>query len=324
MEINGQKPMDYVIPRIVQLLGAPNERIRVEALIICNQFIETPTPPNSLALVADAFLTQVFKLASDTHAEVRKLVCQAFNTLLASWAEKLLPNLQNIVDFMLYSTQDADDAVALQAAEFWLTFVEEPDLPEHLQPYLPTVLPVLFKGMLYSDYDQAVLDQDNEDTSVPDKESDIRPKHYGSKAHVSEKAQGSSTNGSTSTSVSLGRAAAAEDEANDDDDDDDDDGDDEDGDPYAEWTVRKCCAAAVDMMASHFGDDILPIILPILQRELESTEWKHREAGILALGAIAEGCQSGIEPHLPMLVPFLFTNLTHAKVSIRDMLFIWQ
>lgn len=284
MEINGQRPFDVVIPKVVNLLSSPNDKVRIDALTICNQFIEPPTPPNGLALCDDAFLSQIFKLASDTNTEIRKLVCQAFNALLAAWAPKLLPNLKSIIDFMLYSTQDDDEAVALQAAEFWLTFLEEPDLPEHLKPYLDVVIPVLMKGMIYTEFAQAVLDQDNEDETKPDKESDIKPKHYGSKAHTAERT-GDANGDSKASKNDADRAEAEEDEDDDDEDDDDEDEDD----PYAEWTVRKCCAAALDMMATTYEVDILPVILPFLQKELESSDWKEREAGILALGAIAEG-----------------------------------
>jgi len=325
MEINGDRPFNYVLPRVIRLLGSENPKVRIEALVICNQFIEPPTPPNGLSLHQDAFLQEIFKLASDTNTDVRKLVCQAFNALLASWADKLIPNMKSIIDFMLYSTQDQDENVALQAAEFWLTFVEEPDLPEHLRPHLDTVIPVLLKGMVYSDFDQAVLDQDNEDQSVPDKESDIKPKHFSGKTHGSHQKQDGTANGNASTSKSLARLDASEAEAAKDDDDDDDeveddeDDDEDEEDPYANWTVRKCCAAALDMMASTFQVEILPILLPYLQRELESQDWKQREAGILALGAVAEGCMEGVQEHLESLVPFLFDSLKHEKVRTKSL-----
>lgn len=287
LEINGTRPFNIVLPKVINLLSSPNDKVRIDALTICNQFIEPPTPPNGLALNDDAFLSQVFKLASDTNSEIRKLICQAFNALLAAWAPKLLPNLKAIIDFMLYSTQDEDEGVALQAAEFWLTFLEEPDLPEHLKPFLANVIPVLLKGMHYSDFDQPVLDQDNEDGDQPDKDSDIKPKHYGSKAHTAER-QHTDTNGDAKASIGkIDEKSGHTDDDYEDDEDDDDDDDDED--PYAEWTVRKCCAAALDMMATTFEVEILPFILPYLQKELESSDWKEREAGILALGAIAEG-----------------------------------
>ena len=289
MEIGNDRPFDTVIPRVIRLISSPNDKVKIEALTICNQFIEPPTPPNGLALHADAFLAQVFQLAQDKNTEVRKLICQAFNALLASWADKLLPSLKAIIDFMLYSTQDEDEGVALQAAEFWLTFVEEPDLPDHLRPYLANVLPVLLKGMVYSDDDPVVIDTEDDDASKPDQESDIKPRHHGGKTAGSlARESGANGQAGNGASVSIGKieAKAADEE---DEDEDEDDEDDEEEDPYADWTVRKCCAAAMDMMATTFKDDILPILLPHLQSKLESNEWKEREAGILALGAIAEG-----------------------------------
>lgn len=41
-------------------------------------------------------------------------------------------------------------------------------------------------------------------------------------------------------------------------------------------------------------------------------------AGILAIGAIAEGCGRLVEPHLPTLMPFLISTLDDAKPLIRS------
>jgi hypothetical protein len=57
----------------------------------------------------------------------------------------------------------------------------------------------------------------------------------------------------------------------------------------------------------------LEILLGILQVNLgNKTNWLVRESGILALGAVAEGCYDGIEPHLKDLIPFLI------KVQLKD------
>jgi len=53
--------------------------------------------------------------------------------------------------------------------------------------------------------------------------------------------------------------------------------------------IGKCSAAALDVLANVFKEDILPILMPILKETLSSTEWEVKESGILALGAIAEG-----------------------------------
>lgn len=58
---------------------------------------------------------------------------------------------------------------------------------------------------------------------------------------------------------------------------------------YNFLNLGKCSAAALDVLANVFKEDILPILMPILKETLSSTEWEVKESGILALGAIAEG-----------------------------------
>ena len=53
--------------------------------------------------------------------------------------------------------------------------------------------------------------------------------------------------------------------------------------------IGKCSAAALDVLASVFRDDLLPVLLPILKETLFHPDWEAKESGILVLGAIAEG-----------------------------------
>lgn len=59
--------------------------------------------------------------------------------------------------------------------------------------------------------------------------------------------------------------------------------------------VGKCSAAALDILANVFREDLLLHILPLLKELLFHPEWLIKESGILVLGAIAEGIQ-----HFPM------------------------
>ncbi|TQD70957.1 hypothetical protein C1H46_043515 [Malus baccata] len=46
--------------------------------------------------------------------------------------------------------------------------------------------------------------------------------------------------------------------------------------------------------------------MPFVQAKLATSgdeTWKGREAAVLALGAIAEGCISGLYPHLNEVIP---------------------
>ena len=51
--------------------------------------------------------------------------------------------------------------------------------------------------------------------------------------------------------------------------------------------------------------------------------WSNEDAflvvsGILALGAIAEGCMNGMTQHLPELIPYLISCLQHKKALVRS------
>lgn len=74
----------------------------------------------------------------------------------------------------------------------------------------------------------------------------------------------------------------------------------EDGDEVVAWNLRKCSAAGLDVLSTVFGDELLPIVLPIVQAHMQSSDWRARESATLALGAISEGCAQGLLPYLPV------------------------
>lgn len=57
-------------------------------------------------------------------------------------------------------------------------------------------------------------------------------------------------------------------------------------------SLGKCSAAALDVLANVYRDELLPHILPLLKELLFHHEWVVKESGILVLGAIAEGKSS--------------------------------
>ena len=89
-------------------------------------------------------------------------------------------------------------------------------------------------------------------------------------------------------------------------------------DQATEWNLRKCSAAALDVLSNVFRDTILPILLPILREMLFHANWQIKESGILVLGAIAEGCTYGLIPHLPDLVDYLIKCLIDKKPLVRS------
>ena len=63
---------------------------------------------------------------------------------------------------------------------------------------------------------------------------------------------------------------------------------------------------------------MLPELVPLLSQILSHDDWTRQESGILALGAIAEGCLGGMTEHLPQLMPFLFDCLRHEHALVRS------
>ncbi|KAJ9119709.1 hypothetical protein QFC22_003419 [Naganishia vaughanmartiniae] len=307
-EINGQRPINYLIERFLAHTEHPNKRIRVYALTCIKHYLYLK---NQAAMVAiDNIMQALFRRASDTSSDVRGIVCQCLSILLTIRPDKLLPEMSNVAEYMLYSARDQDETVALEASEFWLTFGEDPALSEALRPWLPKVAPLLLSGMVYSQSDLDWLGGgEDEDETVPDKESDIKPRFHGAKSHAQEHEEDPAT-----TNGNHKPAGGEEDDEESEYDYDEDDEDDED--MTGEWNLRKCSAAALDVMSVTFGDEMLEILLPYLKEKLFSDDWLQKESGILALGAIAEGCMNGVRPHLPQLMPFLVTALSDAKVCV--------
>ena len=266
------------------------------------QFV--PIDSEALNTHIDAVIASFFRTAADTDAVVRRNVCTGLVLLLASRPDKLVPEMHNVAEYMLYSTQDQNALVSLEACEFWLTFAEDPELADALIPYIPRVAPVLLDSMVYSPEDLMWLEDDVEDDhAVPDQKEDIKPRHYGGRAHGLEK-----ENIPGEANGQAGGSGEGDDEEEEEEDYDDDE------DMSTEWNLRKCAAAALDVLAVRFGNGLLQPLLPHLKEKLWSPDWKQRECGILALGALAEGCIDYMEPHLPTLIPFLVNMLGDTKV----------
>ena len=183
--------------------------------------------------------------------------------------------------------------MALEACEFWLSLAEQPICKEVMAPHLDKLVPVLVRGMKYSEIDIILLrgDVDENDENVPDREEDVKPRFHRSRSHH------------PGTGDNM--------------DDEDDDGLDDDS-SLSDWNLRKCSAAGLDVLANVFLNELLPVLLPILKETLFHAEWEVKESGILALGAIAEGCMSGMIQHLAELVPFLISCLADKKALVRS------
>ncbi|KAH9694610.1 transportin-1 [Citrus sinensis] len=257
-----ERPINIFLPRLLQFFQSPHTSLRKLSLGSVNQFIMLM--PSALFVSMDQYLQGLFLLSNDPSAEVRKLVCAAFNLLIEVRPSFLEPHLRNLFEYMLQVNKDTDDDVALEACEFWHSYFEAQLPHENLKEFLPRLVPVLLSNMIYADDDESLVEAE-EDESLPDRDQDLKPRFHSSRLHGSENPE------------------------------------DDDDDIVNVWNLRKCSAAALDVLSNVFGDEILPTLMPVIQAKLSASgdeAWKDREAAVLALGAIAEGCIKGLYPHL--------------------------
>ncbi|XP_031260063.1 transportin-1 isoform X2 [Pistacia vera] len=277
-----ERPINIFLPRFLQFFQSPHSSLRKLSLGSVNQYIMLM--PSALFTSMDQYLQGLFVLANDPATEVRKLVCAAFVQLIEVRPSFLEPHPRNVIEYMLQVNKDADDEVALEACEFWSAYCDAQLPPENLKEFLPRLLPVLLSNMVYADDDESLLEVE-EDESLPDRDQDLKPRFHSSRFHGSENLE------------------------------------DDDDDIVNVWNLRKCSAAALDVLSNVFGDEILPTLMPIIQAKLATSgdaAWKDREAAVLALGAVAEGCINGLYPHLSEIVAFLIPLLDDKFPLIRS------
>ncbi|KAJ4772512.1 Transportin-1 [Rhynchospora pubera] len=277
-----ERPINVFLPRLLQFFQSPHANLRKLALGCINQYIVVM--PSALYMSMDQYLQGLFLLAQDPTPDVRKLVCSAWVQLVEVRPSFLEPHLRNIIEIILRANKDQDDEVALEACEFWSAYCDGNMPPDGLREYLPRIIPILLSNMVYADDDEA-LDDAQEDESFPDRDQDLKPRFHSSRFHGSEA------------------------------------GEDDDDDAVNMWNLRKCSAAGLDVLSTVFHDAILPSLMPLIQQNLsrmDDASWKDREAAVLAIGAVAEGCINGLYHLLPEIVTFLIPLLDDKFPLIRS------
>lgn len=284
-EIDGVRPLNTMIPKFIQFFHNPDPKLRVLAITATSQFIMLHS--QSLMCVMEDYLAALFARATDEHSEVRQEVCRSLVLVLEARPDKLAPSIQAVIDYMIYCMQDENEQVALEACDFWIQFASLQDMHERLIPYLDRIVPALLRRMVYSEADLFMLGGDEDDAHIPDNEQDIRPRTSGRRLHHRD-----TTDREQQQQQQTPEQHEMGDEDDDNDDDDDEDEDLEDDEFYSEWTLRKCSAAALDVLSTTYRGHVVAVLLPLLNHSLFSEDWKERESGILALGAAAEGKSS--------------------------------
>ncbi|KAH8664146.1 armadillo-type protein [Xylariales sp. PMI_506] len=312
-ELNGQRPLNFILPKLIQATKSPLPKVRAQALTAINVFV--PRKSQAMLNSIDELLQNLFTLATDSNPDVRRQVCRAFVQLVEARPDKLQPHLAGLVDYIITQQKSDDEELACDAAEFWLAVGEHDHLWQSLTPYIGRIIPVLLECMVYSPEDIAMLGGASDDEDEEDREEDIKPQ-FAKKSSARTAANGEGSADADQNGNAYQKLANMDDDLEEGEIDEFDDGDDEN--PDERWTLRKCSAAALDVFARDYRAPVFESILPYLTKNLKHEDWPYREAAVLALGAIAEGCIDVVTPHLPELVPYLITLLNDPEPVVRQ------
>lgn len=349
------KSLDRLLPKIIHLCCHQSHQLQVRSLNILNHLIMVMPP--SLQENVDTLCKTLFSIAEESVPEVRKHVCTAICLVFNAAPLALAPYINSVIEYMLQSSSHPDEQVAKEATEFWALFSNSEQAANALLPFLPRLVPMLLTNMVYSADEMATLDASaSPDDMIPDKPEDIRPRFVaprliqnfsGRNGPTSDSADDGGEDQMNSpmltslpppngygnhsdcrmpfTGLDLGESVHQrtngyhkKPDCDDLTDSDDEDEDYDPGSDEVEWNLRRCSASTLDALACVFGDKLLDVLLPCLQEKLtNSARWEQRESAVLALGAIAEGCRSGMDMHLRTLFPFLLVCASDEHYMVR-------
>lgn len=207
-EIQGIRPLRFMLPKFIQLFSNPDPQLRVQAITATSQFVLLK--PESFIAQLDNILTALYTLTGDKDPRVRRELSRIFTILLEAFPEKLEPYLYPTIDFMIHATQDEDAEIALAACDFWEQYAHINRYKDQLKSYLPRLIPCLLDLMVYSEKDLLDIEDkaSSPERSIHDDNSqqilattDISQTYYPSKNHSSQPPPPPSSVTTTATST---------------------------------------------------------------------------------------------------------------------------
>ncbi|KAI7904534.1 transportin-1-like protein [Cokeromyces recurvatus] len=351
-EINGICPSSMIIPKLVQFYSHPDSAFRVQAIYATSQFVFLKSPFFIVQL--DSILSTLYSQITREEkidARVQREFINILSMLLEAFPERLEPYLHQTIEYIVNATIPLNritdvgikEQILISTCNFWIQYAQSEYYVYQtkiifIKPYLPHLVKNLIQFMIYSESDLLDLDTDRHKPSfnpiqcpttcintIHEHDQSVQPRYYRPKKIDTEQDYHDKLindfNEDSSEDEGEGQENCSNTQSTNDDDDSLSSGGDnnvEDDEFYSEDTLRKCSAAALDVLSVSFGDDIAMIILDHLFNSILLNEnWLIRESGILALGAAAEGCIHVFSQYLHHLIPYLLKSMKDSKSLIR-------
>ncbi|ORX58745.1 ARM repeat-containing protein [Hesseltinella vesiculosa] len=328
-EINGQCPLDIILPRLIRFFDHPDRRLQVCAMAAASQFISAGV---SSSTNFDHYLAAILRhLHAHPDPSIHQEICRTLVMMASAQPHKLIPYCHDIMQYMIKCLQDPEENVAMEACDFWPECVDTPAFQPHLIDSIPQIVPILVNHMMYIDDDLSLAEPLSPDPDFISPPSPPSPSLMAASSQaVSQQRQSSppSPTHPLSTpdephppSPATDRPHSAPRPNSDMSDDDnmtlDENADFEDDEFYSEWTLRKCCASALECLITAHSQQVIEVLFTLLPDRLGHPDWKMRESGILALSTVKPEGISAMIPYLPIVIPYLLQSIYDSNPQVR-------
>ena len=92
----------------------------------------------------------------------------------------------------------------------------------------------------------------------------------------------------------------------------------EDFDDEDDWNPCKAAGVCLMLLATCCQDDIVPHVLPFVKENIEHTNWRLRDASLMAFGAILEGPDpTNLKPLVEQAMPMLIKLMADESVVVK-------
>jgi len=86
-----------------------------------------------------------------------------------------------------------------------------------------------------------------------------------------------------------------------------------------DWTPHKAAGVCLMLLASCCSNDIIPFVLPFVEQNIRSTDWKYRDAAVMSFGSILEGPDAqNLENIVQQGMPFILELMKDQNMLVRD------
>nr|CAD7587406.1 unnamed protein product [Timema genevievae] len=86
-----------------------------------------------------------------------------------------------------------------------------------------------------------------------------------------------------------------------------------------DWNPSKSAGVCLMLLATCCEDDIVPFVLPFVKDNIKSTDWRYRDAALMAFGSILGGLDAAtLKPLVEQAMPTLIELMYDSSVVVRD------